>query len=89
MTGRGIAALLALPALIAACSTGVPTAPAQDSCNAGAHAALIGRDKAAAEVLPAPKRIFQVGAPVTMDFLPERINVQYDTSGRIVSISCG
>jgi hypothetical protein len=38
-----------------------------------------------------PVRIFATGDPVTMDYSPQRVNVEVDTSSRrlIVAIRCG
>ncbi|TVP70910.1 MAG: hypothetical protein EA339_11670 [Rhodobacteraceae bacterium] len=39
--------------------------------------------------LPDPKRIIGPGTAVTMDYRPERLNVQHDAAGIIIRIFCG
>lgn len=51
----------------------------------------MGQDRAAisgmrfAQVL----RVFEEGQPVTMDFNPERLNIQYSKRGKIQAVTCG
>jgi hypothetical protein len=82
-----------LTALIVASCDGRQPEVAQtatdDTCNAGAHLALIGELAEAAQSLPEPKRIYRLGDPVTMDFNPSRLNVKLDDGGTIMVIDCG
>lgn len=65
--------------------------PQKDTCGAAALQGLVGQDRAAisgmrfAQVL----RVFEEGQPVTMDFNPERLNIQYSKRGKIQAVTCG
>jgi hypothetical protein len=87
-----IAALGAL--LLTGCGTACDTpdeqaAGVKDTCNAAAYQALIGENGEAGASLPDPKRIYQTGDPVTLDYNPERLNIKLDDTGKIVEIDCG
>ncbi|AHM03521.1 hypothetical protein roselon_01124 [Roseibacterium elongatum DSM 19469] len=64
---------------------------AADTCGAAQYAHLLGQPHEEAEALTfdGPVRIFSNSQPVTMDYLPHRINFQYDESGMIRRIYCG
>jgi hypothetical protein len=93
---------VAIMAALAACAP-MPAAPpvsspgpsvpdaANDTCNAGANAALIGQPATALErvLIMAPVRIIRPGDAVTMDFMESRINFELDQFDRIVRIFCG
>lgn len=66
-------------------------APANDTCGAGAHEALIGRDATALErvLILGQVRIIRPGQPVTMDYRAERINFNIGADETIVRITCG
>jgi Peptidase inhibitor I78 family len=91
--------LLLLP-LLAACAApmapapppGPPLpAPAEDTCNATARAALIGQPATALErvYILGQVRIIRPGEAVTMDFSETRINFDLDATDRIARIFCG
>ncbi len=66
--------------------------PGADTCGSAAWAYLIGQPRASAEGagLPSPHRIYRRGDPVTMDYAPQRLNVEIDpNSGRVERIACG
>ncbi len=65
--------------------------PAADACDAAGWSHLIGqnRDVLAATTFPAPMRVIGPNDAVTMDFLPNRLNVVYDAEGVIVRVECG
>lgn len=69
---------------------GMPSAAA-DTCGAAAFAVLIGQDAAMFPVhkQKGPTRIMRPGQPVTMDFIPDRLNVLLDAADRIVGFRCG
>ncbi len=72
--------------------TGSPEQPpAPDTCGAAAYRPLIGQDVSMFSPAgrPGPSRIIRPGQVVTMDYDPERLNVQLDDDDRIVSVSCG
>jgi hypothetical protein len=90
MTMR-IAFLAALtPLTLAACQMAAPEPPA-DACNATGWTWLIGEtvDVVAASTFPAPMRVIGPGDPVTMDYLPNRLNVVYDEAGIVTDVYCG
>lgn len=90
--------VLALVLLGAACAQvsaedGPPALPqgADDTCDAAAHAALIGQDAGALVALPVSRliRIIRPGMAVTMDYLAGRLNIDVDAEARIVRLHCG
>ena len=92
MSRAAMLAALLLTGCASACDTGAPAVGADGdatTCNAAAWTQLIGQDSAMAAEVPPPKRVHQIGAPVTMDFNPARINLQYDEGGIIRLITCG
>lgn len=89
-------ALLALAACTQtpAPATADPASGAQ--CDATSVQALIGRmgDAATVESAKAASgartaRRYETGSPLTMDFRPDRLNVEVDAAGKIVKLSCG
>ncbi len=68
----------------------VPTGSA-DTCGAARFAHLVGQVPEAARALGLPQRarIIGHGEPVTMDYLPDRLNIALGPDGKIVQISCG
>lgn len=89
------AALLAVPVL-AACNsdagtrTTVVTVTETDACGAAAFQSYIGQHSPQISV-PAGTvmRHFRTGDPVTADLNMERVNFEYDRSGRLVAVTCG
>ena len=82
-----------LPAVLLAWNcAGAPeaAAPARP-CVAADYRALVGKavDEMDLAVLPAPRRIYSSGSPVTMDHRPERLNIVVDADGRILRLHCG
>ena len=69
-----------------------PDANRPDNCGAPEMQWLVGRDRS--QIPPAPpnraRRVFGRGDPITMDFSPERQNIEYDRStGRVLRVFCG
>ena len=69
---------------------GPPAAPGQ--CGADAHQWLVGRHRN--EIPPAPpsrsRRVYATGDALTMDFSPQRLNIEYDPrTHRVVRVYCG
>ena len=62
-----------------------------DSCNAARYHTLIGRAGTDLEkiLIMGKVRIIRFGSVVTMDYLPDRMNIHIDQSGTINRISCG
>lgn len=86
--------IAALCVLTACAQPGPPTTlpdPAEDSCGAAPHAALVGQDATALErvLIIGPVRVIRPGMAVTMDYQPDRINFEIGQDGRIVRIYCG
>ena len=90
---------LALPAVImlaAACipkdePAAITAGPGSDSCGAAALRDLVGTP-AADHQFGSPSqavRIIPTGLAVTMDYLPERLNVETDEAGIITRVFCG
>ena len=84
---------IAFTMVLAACAETLPPVPAaaQDTCNAGNYAELIGQDATALELvlILGKVRVIRPGDAVTMDFLTDRINFQIDANERISAITCG
>ena len=87
---------LILSLTLAACETVVPQPKpriSEDSCGAKDMQYLVGQsvDVLAAMTFPAsrPMRIIRPGMAVTMDYSPERLNMDIDKKNRIARIWCG
>lgn len=74
--------------LLAACreEAGAP----DDACGADAYAGLIGSNIAAV-TLPADlnHRVLGPNDAATMDFVPDRLNIETDADGVIIGLRCG
>ena len=84
-----------VPVLLAACAAEPappPDAPgvADDPCGASGYAGLVGANVAAV-TLPADldHRIIGPDTVVTMDFVPERLNIEVTADGLIAGLRCG
>lgn len=86
-----LAVILAAAVLVACTDAPSPASPRgqADACDAVAYQNLVGQDRVVALALPDPKRIYRLGDPVTLDFLPNRLNVKLDETDVIVAIDCG
>ena len=86
-----LAAALSTAFALAACQP-MPdaTTPRPDTCNLSAHQSLVGTPVSLAQ-FPGVEtvRIIPPNSPVTMDYLPERLNVETDAKGTIQRLSCG
>ena len=69
----------------------LPPADPVDDCEASGVQDLIGKDRAAISGMrfAHPLRVIEHGQPVTMDFNPQRLNIQLARSGKITAITCG
>ena len=87
-------ALALLPLLaLAACVEPAPPAepePAPDLCNATAMQGLVGQPASVLRdmMLRAGTRVINPGDAVTMDFRPDRMNIEIGADGRIEKIAC-
>jgi len=85
-------ASLAAVLLLAACQMAPPASePEPDACNASGWMWLVGEpvDVVAASTFPAPMRVIGPGDAVTMDYLPNRLNVSYNEAGIVTDVYCG
>ncbi|MEG8040092.1 I78 family peptidase inhibitor [Sphingomonas sp. LR60] len=92
---------IALTAALALGACAKPAAPVAEAtapgvqCDANAVQSLVGR--MAAEVTAEAQRLsgarsvrsYRSGDALTMDFRPDRLNVERDAGGRVVKFSCG
>lgn len=91
---KQILALIPL-ALLAACAApqmdDAPVMPAEDTCGAAPHAALIGQNANALErvFLMGQVRVIHPDTAVTMDYRSERLNFIINGDGQIARITCG
>ena len=86
-----------LPVLLLAACAGEPDPPqaappaaADDPCGASGYASLVGANIAAV-TLPADlnHRIIRPDTVVTMDFVPERLNIEVTADGIVTDLRCG
>lgn len=96
--GRSISGVfLVLPLVLAACEMATPQpspVPGQvdlSSCSADAVQSLIGTNIAAVDTRPLARtvRVIPPNSAVTMDYNPQRLNIETDARGVIVRLSCG
>ena len=69
---------------------GAPAAPNQ--CGAAAHQWLVGRGRAEVPQRPPGRgwRVYATGDMLTMDYSPQRLNIEYDPrTQRVVRVYCG
>ena len=66
-----------------------PAKPLAETCKEGSWWGLIGRPRAAANIVSEPKRVYTEGDPVTMDANPNRTNIVLDAEGKIAKVTCG
>ncbi|MDP4032898.1 MAG: I78 family peptidase inhibitor [Pseudorhodobacter sp.] len=85
------AVALALP--LAACvpETPAPLPDMTENCGAPALQYLLGQPASVLDTIPlAPAtRILRPGMAVTMDYSPERLNIEIDAGEHIIRLSCG
>ncbi|WP_448502305.1 I78 family peptidase inhibitor [Sphingomonas sp.] len=94
-----IVSVLAAMATLAACAPSPSPQPLPapgTACDAGPVQSYIGQpfsdalaERARAEAGARTVRSYGVGDPVTMDFRPDRLNVERGADGRIVRLGCG
>ncbi|WP_226626986.1 I78 family peptidase inhibitor [Alloyangia pacifica] len=89
MMGR-IAIVLGLCAGLAGCSETETGADGEDSCGAAPYQTRIGQSVEELGLTPGEKlRILSPGQPMTMDFRPDRLNIETDSTGQILRAFCG
>ncbi len=83
------AMLFALP--LTACMIPAPAEPdLTASCGAEKLQGLVGQPEnvVAAMSFAQPVRIIRPGTAVTMDYRPDRLNIEIDASGRVARVHC-
>lgn len=90
MTGLAIAAMAILAGCVAP-PVATPVQPAPDECGAAPLQYLLGQPRQAigGMTFTKPVRIIEPGQAVTMDYNPQRLNIELDGNGRISRIACG
>lgn len=90
LVAAGLSACQGMPATGPDAGPPVP-APADDTCGAAPHAALVGQPETALlrQLIMGQVRVIRPGDAVTMDFRPERLNFDIGEDGRIRRIYCG
>lgn len=65
--------------------------PPDDACGAAALQGLIGQPASvlAAMTFGPATRVLRPGMAVTMDYSPERLNIELDAAETIIRVSCG
>lgn len=99
---RVLLSAIALPIVLAACSTTTappmsdPQPPAQASCNPDAARSLVGQPATAANVERARQlagartaRVLKPGQMVTMEYMEGRLNIDVDARNVITGLRCG
>ncbi|MCC5990942.1 MAG: hypothetical protein JJT99_00315 [Rhodobacteraceae bacterium] len=92
---RHPAAIATLVILLAACQAEQPDPmpnDAADACGAAALQGLLGQELTAFKALPdtaSTTRIIGPDTAVTMDYRPERLNIEHDKDDIITRIYCG
>ncbi|MBW7922212.1 MAG: hypothetical protein H3C51_08955 [Rubellimicrobium sp.] len=79
------------PLALAACVAGEPAAVAdEDTCGAAALEHLVGQPQSVLDGMTFPDgtRILPPGAPMTMDFRPDRLNIFIGEDGLIERLQC-
>lgn len=88
---RHVLLALAAPLALAACLADEPaTMPDDDACGASALQHLVGQPQSVLDGMSFPEgtRILPPGAPMTMDFRPDRLNIFIGEDGRIERLQC-
>jgi len=83
--------------LLAACAGGTPeislpeASSEDDACGASGLSHLVGEDFSALAAMTFPDTTRFIGPDdaVTMDHVPERLNVEFSEDGRVLRIWCG
>ena len=85
---------LSAAALLAACEPlpvePLPDTAPPDDCRASAYQGLVGQPVSVLAAMTFPIGTRQIGPndAVTSDFRPERLNIEYGSTGRIEKVSC-
>jgi len=88
---KQIVLALAAPLALAACLAEEPAAtPDPDQCGASALQGLVGQPQAVLDTMRFAEgtRIITPGMAVTMDYRPDRLNIEIGDSGLIERVHC-
>lgn len=82
--------LLALTACVQPKGDEAVTNPDPNACGASKYEGLIGQPAAALDKMtfPAGTRILRPNSPMTMDFRPDRLNIEIGKKGTVTKVSC-
>ena len=89
------APLLILPLLAACAGTATTTTPTGrpiggDACGAAQYASKVGGPMGDLRYPPEQEaRLINPGEMVTMEYNPDRLNIEIDKAGRVVAVTCG
>lgn len=79
--------------MLGACDKASPpgTLPDEDACGASGMQSLVGQDEGAlaAMTFPDTTRFIKPGMAVTMDYSPNRLNIEFDEGDRVARVFCG
>ena len=88
-TLAAVALALALAGCVA--EEPAPVLPSDDACGAPGLQGLVGQPRSvlATMTFAGPVRVIEPGMAVTMDYSPNRLNIELDAGGRITRVTCG
>ncbi len=93
---RSLSIAAAALLVLSACELPPPVTPAPDpglegNCGAAGIQGMVGQPVSALGGMsfPGPVRVIRPGDAVTMDFIPNRLNVELDARERITRLFCG
>jgi hypothetical protein len=68
-----------------------PALPPDDACGAPGLQGLVGQPRRVLETMTfaGPVRVIEPGMAVTMDYSPNRLNIELDDEGTITRVTCG
>ena len=92
--GLALALFLTVPACVPAGPPPVepmPPLPGADACGASGLQGLVGQPESVLQTMrfSQPLRIIRPGMAVTMDYSPNRLNIELDAAGTIIRVHCG
>ncbi|MCA0993948.1 I78 family peptidase inhibitor [Alloyangia pacifica] len=86
---KPVALIAGLCTALAACSE-AETKAEDDTCGAAVYQTRIGQPVEELGLTAGDKlRILGPGQPMTMDFRPDRLNIETDSTGQIMRVFCG
>ncbi|MFN7225265.1 MAG: I78 family peptidase inhibitor [Paracoccaceae bacterium] len=87
---RQTASALCASLLLAACQPTVPEGPDLSACGADALQGLVGQSASVLQTMKFAQetRIIRPGMAVTMDYRPDRLNIEIDAKEVITRVHC-